>query len=239
MGIWGASSYSSYCPHILHIAQQIPLYQHQNYYAFYLHSTLTPCHPFSTELNHSATIIILFSNFKSNSYTSSSLSLIHPFRFPRMYKLYPLPPLSIILSMPFQDISLSSTFPSIGAVSHHHTKCHSWKLEFIQRILELTHLNFITALSHTSCNSVVTSSLALSISWTPTMMIIIPQHNTSPFPFNFVSVKANNSNSLFLKTSTTPSLFTVLFIPLTFHLPNRFTQLYRAAVGDTSGSVRG
>ena len=51
------------------------------------------------------------------------------------------------------------------------------------------------------------------------------------FPFNFVSVKASNSNFPFWKMSTTSSLFVVSFIPLKFHVPKRLTKFRRVIQG--------
>ena len=55
------------------------------------------------------------------------------------------------------------------------------------------------------------------------MILFTPHYDTSPFTFNFASVKAINSKFPFLKTSTTSSLFAVPFIPLTFHEPRLLT----------------
>ena len=63
------------------------------------------------------------------------------------------------------------------------------------------------------------------------MIPFTPHHDTFPFPFNFVSVKASNSKYLSLKTSTPSSLFAVPFTYLTFHVPNRFTKFRRVIQG--------
>ena len=62
-------------------------------------------------------------------------------------------------------------------------------LHLIHRILELTHPKYTTTLCHTS-----------------------EHHDTSPFPFNFVSVNASNSKFPPLKTFTNSSLFAIPFI---------------------------
>ena len=54
-------------------------------------------------------------------------------------------------------------------------------------------------------------------------LVIYSDHDTSPFPFNFVSVKARNSSFPFLKMSIAFSLFVVSLIPLTFHVTKRLT----------------
>ena len=78
------------------------------------------------------------------------------------------------------------------------------------------------------------------------MIPFTPHHELSPFPFNFVSAKASNSNSPFLKAPTTSSLFAIPFIhplPLLHSTyPNNlhnFAQLRRAEVRDTFLPFRG
>ena len=148
------------------------------------------------------------------------LSPIHLFRSPRMHSLYPFPTLSRSLSMSFQNLSLSSPSPSLRP--YNYTIFSPWKLELIQRILKLTHSKSTTALCHTLFNRIATPSLALSISWTPEILPFTPHYDTFPFPFNFTSIKASNSNFPSLKTPTTPLLFSVPFIPFTFHVPKQF-----------------
>ena len=62
-------------------------------------------------------------------------------------------------------------------------------------------------------------------------------HYTSPFPFNFVSVKASNSNLLSLKTSNTSSFFAVPFIPLIFHVNSQFTWFHQVIEGGIQQSL--
>ena len=121
--------------HCLHILQHILLHQHQIYHAF--NSTLSwslatlvylckllyskyvlpkhsPLSPQMTELHHSS-IIILFCNSKEKKVISALPPFpIHLFRSHSNHNIYPFPTLSTILSKSFQNLSLSSPFPSLG-----------------------------------------------------------------------------------------------------------------------------
>ena len=100
----------------------------------------------------------LFSHFcspgtpKNTSYTDSTLFSIHLLRSCKTHNLYQFPTLSIVLSMSFQNLSLSSSFPSLGLYPTITQKLTLENLNLIHRILELTHLKSITALCHTSFN---------------------------------------------------------------------------------------
>ena len=67
------------------------------------------------------------------------LSLIHPFRSPRMHNQYPFPTLSRVLPMSFQNVFLSSPSPSLGLYPTTTQTLTLENLNLLQRILELTH----------------------------------------------------------------------------------------------------
>ena len=77
-------------------------------------------------------------------------ALINPFRSTIMQNLYPFLMPSRVLSILFQDLSFSSPSPSLELYPTMTQTLILENLNLIQRILELTYLNFITALCHTS-----------------------------------------------------------------------------------------
>ena len=163
-------------------------------------------------------IIIVFWNFKKTPVMLALvLSPIHQFRSPRIHSISILCTIQSHVHVIPESVPFFTIFFT-GAIPYHHTNFNPWKFEFNQENSRVTHPKSTTALCHTSFNRMGTPSLALSISWTLALMPFTPHHDTSPFPSNFVSIKASSSNFPSLKTSTTSSLFAVPLIPLKFHV---------------------
>ena len=252
--LWEALSHSSHCPYIVHILQHNLLHQYKIYHALYLHSILAPCHPCvllqtpmlkyvlptHSPLSKQNFITLLPLSFspgtpKAPLMPSLVLSSIHPFRSHRMHNLYPFTTLSKILSMLFQNLSLSSPSPSLGPYLATTQTLTLENLNLIQRILELTYPKSITPLYYTSFNRMATPSLGHSISWILAMMPFTAQHDTSPFHFNFISIKASNLNFPSLKMQSH------LFLLHSMYLNglHSFAELYWAGVGNINCSVWG
>ena len=144
---------------------------------------------------------------------------LSPFRSPRMYNLYPFPMLSRICPFLHYLLHWDRTPPPNKLI------------QLIDLIKEFNPENsrantpkvYYCTMPHHSTGW-PPLSIALPISWSPAVIPFTLHNDTYPSPFNFLSVKASTLNFPSLKTPTTSSLFTVPFIPLTFHVPNRFTK---------------
>ena len=156
MVISEASSHSLHCPHILPILQQISLYPHSiliHCHPYILMQTLVlevelPTHSLLSAQNFNTLLLSAFSpqTPKAPVMQGLALSPIHPFIYPRMHSLYPFPTLSRILSMLFQNLSLSLLSPSLRPYPTTTQTLTFENLNLIHRILELTHQTSITAL---------------------------------------------------------------------------------------------
>ena len=138
--------------------------------------------------------------------------------------------------MSFQNLYLSSPIPSLGSYLNTTQTLTLQNLNFIHRILELTHPKSITALCHTSFNNTTTLSLALFISPTPAIHHLLHTMILS-ISFQFCLRQGKQFKLSLLKTFTTSSLSAVPFIPLTFHVPNRFTPFRRVIHGGSRRSL--
>ena len=135
-----ASSHSSHCRHILHKTLYIlltsilswPLVTRRYLCKFLCYSHTVPFQRRTPPLfSHFCSLLELE---KNQLYRLSP----HPFRSPSAHNLHPFPTLSIVLSMSFQNFSLSSPIPSLGPYPTTTQSLPLENLTLMRRILDLT-----------------------------------------------------------------------------------------------------
>ena len=161
---------------------------------------------FSKEVYHSSSISIFTWNIKYHSYILPFLCKIYPFKLTSLI-IYTLCLLCLKLYSRHSR-TFSFLFPLLRLVDMVQYPLFLAKFKLIQNIIKWTQRE--SFISEEDC----CTFLGPLILHTPPKIPFTPDVEILSLPFIFVSVKAKNSNCLFLKTSTTFSLSK----PLHFHL---------------------